>query len=72
MFKFELGEQVKVQVLNIITKGEIVSRNSVETKHITSRSYSVKVDLGIYEDTMSPDEDFLVEVQQLPLGIITK
>ena len=64
MFKFELGEIVKVKVLNVLTTGEIVERTLTENTHGKRIRYGIMWD-GKFENRIEPYEDDLVEYQQL-------
>ena len=64
MFKFELGEIIKVQVLGRLTTGEIVERTLTENIYGKRVRYGVMLD-GDFENRVEPYESDLVEYQQL-------
>ena len=64
MFKFELGEVVKVRVLGVLTTGEIVERTLMENIHGKRIRYGIMWD-GKFENRVESYEDYLVEYQQL-------
>ena len=69
LFKYKLGERVKVQVFNFITRGVVVERQLFESKRNTSIRYQVQ--FGDKEiDTVSPWENDLEYVQTLELGVM--
>lgn len=67
LFKFVLGEKVKVQVFNFITTGIVVERQLFEDKSHMLIRYKVQFsDKSI--DTVAPWEHELTFVQTLPIG----
>ena len=71
IFKFKLGEKVKVQVFNFITTGIVVERQLFENNRNTSIRYQVQFDNRAC-DIVEPWEYDLEYVQTLPLGKIEK
>ena len=68
-FKFKLGDVVKVQVFNFVTKGEIIKRVSYETKLGINFKYEIQFGES-YEQIIDAGEENLLRTQALPLGEI--
>tara|TARA_R110002012_G_scaffold162165_1_gene324447 strand:- start:1051 stop:1272 length:222 start_codon:yes stop_codon:yes gene_type:complete len=68
-FKFGLGDVVKVQVFNFVTKGEITKRVSYETKLGINFKYEIQFGES-YEQSIDVWEHELLQAQGLPLGEI--
>ena len=69
MFKFNVGEQVKIQVFNKVTSGMISMRTLSEDATRSSIVYTIKYSMGIGAGTgeIEVGEDFLVETQLLEI-----
>ena len=72
MFKYALGQNVKVRVLGFITEGVVKLRQYRETELKYEISYEVEFTYGIYNkiDRVTPTEFWLDEAQKQPLGFI--
>jgi|TARA_A100001391_G_scaffold193895_1_gene169697 hypothetical protein len=67
MFKYNLNQEVKVQVFNLITKGVIIKRTMYETNLGCSFKYLVEFGKG-YDDVVESWEQDLDDVQCKELG----
>ncbi|CAH9016249.1 conserved hypothetical protein [Vibrio phage 150E35-1] len=71
-FQFEMGQAVKVQVVNTITTGVVFGRIAYEVQGAKMNRYRIHVDHLPIHDYMEPWEDSLVKVQELPVGTKVK
>jgi len=70
MFKFNVGEQVKIQVFNKVTIGKVFMRTLSEDATRSSIVYTIKYSMGIGAGTSEVEfgEDFLVGTQLMEIG----
>ena len=70
MFKFNLGDKVKVQILCFIKEGLVESRSLKECPNYSQRSYGVSVVGNPAWGTLDVTELFLQETQLKEVGDI--
>ena len=70
MFKFGIGEDVKIKVYNRIHGGDIVLRTLTEDKNTKRITYTVDFPqgIGLGTGTVEVGEEFLVETQLHEVG----
>jgi len=70
VFHFGMGQQVKVQVMGVVVYGTVMRRELIQyLEGVLELSYVVKYPYGGSYSTVNPDEEFLIYVQRLKVGI---